>query len=95
MRNFLGINWHVRFNNPVAIIQLIVGAFMPILVYLGIDWHSLTTWGAVGEALLKFIGNPIAVIGVLVSLYMSAVDGTSAGLSDSLMAQEYKKPNKE
>ena len=26
---------------------------------------------------------------------MSAVDGTSAGLSDSLMAQEYKKPNKE
>ena len=55
MRNFLGINWHVRFNNPVAIIQLIVGAFMPILVYLGIDWHSLTTWGSVGEAyLLKF-----------------------------------------
>lgn len=95
MRNFLGINWHVRFNNPVAIIQLIVGAFMPILVYLGIDWHSLTTWSAVGEALLKFISNPIAVIGVLVSLYMSAVDGTSAGLSDSLMAQEYKKPNKE
>lgn len=95
MRNFLGINWHVRVNNPVAIIQLVVGAVAPILVYLGIDWHALTSWSAVGDALLKYISNPIAVIGTLVSLYMSAVDGTTAGLSDSLMAKEYKKPNRD
>ncbi|MEB5628478.1 phage holin [Staphylococcus capitis] len=95
MRNFLGINWHVRFNNPIAIIQLVVSAIVPVLVSLDVDWHTLTTWGALWNAFVDIISNPIAIIAILVGIYTSAIDGTTHGVSDSLMAKEYKKPNKE
>lgn len=95
MKKFLGINWKVRFNNPTAIAQMVVSIFLPVLIYLGIDWQSLTTWASVGHALLDILRNPIAVVLIIVNLYMSMVDGTSTGLSDSAQALSYRKPNKD
>lgn len=95
MKNFLGINWKVRFNNPTAIAQMVVSIFLPVLIYLGVDWQSLTTWESVGQALIDIISNPIAVVLIIVNLYTTMVDGTSTGLSDSLQAQTYNRPNNE
>ncbi|MGC9676081.1 phage holin [Staphylococcus warneri] len=95
MKNFLGINWKVRFNNPTAIAQMVVSVFLPVLIYLGLDWQSLTTWASVGHALLDIISNPIAVVLIIVNLYTTMVDGTSTGLSDSAQALSYRKPNKD
>lgn len=95
MRNFLGINWHVRANNPVAIIQLLVSAIVPVFVALDIDWHTLTTWTKLGYAILEVVTNPVAVAAILINIYTSAIDGTTHGASDSLMAKEYKKPNRD
>lgn len=94
MKKFLGINWKVRFNNPTAIVQMIVSVFLPVLIYIGIDWQSLTTWSSVGHALINVISNPIAVVLIIVNLYTAMVDGTSTGLSDSTQALNYNKPNK-
>lgn len=94
MKKFLGINWKVRFNNPTAIVQMIVSIFLPVLIYIGIDWQSLTTWSSVGHALIKVISNPIAVVLIIVNLYTAMVDGTSTGLSDSPQALNCNKPNK-
>lgn len=95
MKNFLGINWKVRFNNPTAIAQMVVSVFLPVLIYLGLDWQSLTTWASVGHALLDIISNPIAVVLIIVNLYTAMVDGTSTGLSDSAQALSYNKPNRD
>lgn len=93
MKNFIGINWKVRFNNPTAIAQMIMSIFLPVLIYLGVDWQSLTTWESVGQALIDIISNPIAVVLIIVNLYTAMVDGTTTGLTDSLQARAYEKPN--
>lgn len=93
MKNFLGINWKVRFNNPTAIGQLFISIFLPVLIFLGVDWQTLTSWAAVGQAVIQIVSNPIAIVLILVNFYNAAVDGTSKGLSDSTQAQQYNKPN--
>lgn len=93
--NFLGMNLKVRLNNPTAIAQMVVAVFLPVLIYLGIDWQSLNKWGSVGHALLDIISNPVAVVLIIVNLYTAMIDGTSTGLSDSAQAMSYNKPNKE
>ena len=57
MKNFLGINWKIRMTHSVGIIQLIASAILPVLVYLGIDWQALTSWHAVGHAIMQVISN--------------------------------------
>lgn len=94
MKKFLGINWKVRFNNPTAIVQMIVSVFLPVLIYLGVDWQSLTTWSSVGHALLDIVKNPIAIVLIIVNFYTAMVDGTSTGPTDSAQALSYNKPNK-
>lgn len=95
MKKFLGLNLKVRFNNPTAIGQWLVAIFLPVLIYLGVDWQTLTTWQAVGTALLQIVSNPIAVVLIILNIYNATIDGTSTGLSDSKQAQNYSKPNKQ
>lgn len=90
---FLGINWKVRFNNPTAVVQMIVSIFLPVLIYIGIDWQNLTTWASVGTALLDILKNPIAIALIIVNFYTTMIDGTSTGPSDSTQAMSYEKPN--
>lgn len=93
MKNFLGINWKIRMTHSVGIIQLIASAILPVLVYLGIDWQALTSWHAVGHAIVQVISNPIAIGTILVNMYFSVIDGTSTGLTDSPQARAYHRPN--
>lgn len=95
MKNFLGINWKIRTLNPTGVTQMIVAIFLPVLIYLGIDWQTLTSWSTVGKTVLDILSNPIAVVLILINFYNSVIDGTSAGLMDSPQALNYHRPNKD
>lgn len=86
------INWKVRFHNPVFIGQLLLAIITPILVYFGLTWDDMTSWGAIGTLLLDAIKNPVVVGSVLVSVWNAVNDPTTSGLSDSQQAMTYEKP---
>ncbi|KHE73141.1 phage holin [Halobacillus sp. BBL2006] len=88
------INWKVRFNNPQVYFQLFLSIFMPILAYMGLTLQDLTTWMVFGEVLLNAVSNPYVLGMVIVSVYNTLIDPTTAGISDSGQAMKYVKPRK-
>lgn len=88
------INWKVRFKNPVFWAQVAMAAITPILAYLGLTTHDLTTWTKLGEVLLQAVMNPYVLFITLVSIYNAVVDPTTAGFGDSKRALTYDLPAK-
>lgn len=86
------INWKVRLKNPVFWVGLAVAIVLPILTYLGMSWEDMTTWAALGDALLQAVKNPVILVSVLVSVWNAINDPTTKGLSDSAQALTYDKP---
>ncbi len=89
------INWKVRLKNPVFWVGLAVAIVLPILTYLGMSWEDMTTWAALGDALLQAVKNPVILVSVLVSVWNAINDPTTKGLSDSAQALTYDKPKEE
>lgn len=89
------INWIVRIKNPVFWAQVAIAIVSPILVGLGLQWQDMTTWAALGNALLKAVSNPVIVVSVIASLWACITDPTTAGTSDSEQALTYNKPKEE
>ena len=89
------INWKVRLKNPVFWVGLVVAIVLPILTYLGMSWEDMTTWAALGNALLQAVKNPVILVSVLVSVWNLINDPTTKGLSDSAQALTYAKPKAE
>ena len=89
------INWKVRAKNPVFWVQVAVAVILPILAHLGLEWEDMTTWAALGNALVDAIKNPVIVVAVIVSVWNAIIDPTTAGVSDSAQALTYEKPKKE
>ncbi len=89
------INWKVRLKNPVFWVGLAVAIVLPILTYLGMSWEDMTTWAALGDALLQAVKNPVILVSVLVSVWNLINDPTTKGLSDSAQALTYDKPKAE
>ena len=89
------INWKVRFNNPVFWANLAMAVVLPVLAYLGLNWEDMTTWAALGDALLQAVKNPVILVSVLVSVWNAINDPTTKGLSDSAQALTYDKPKEE
>lgn len=89
------INWKVRIKNPVFWAQVAIAIVSPILVGLGLQWQDMTTWAALGNALLKAVSNPVIVVSVIASLWACITDPTTAGTSDSEQALTYNKPKEE
>jgi phi LC3 family holin len=88
------INLKVRFRNPVFIAQLIMAVIVPILGYMGITAADLTTWAALGNVLLQAVSNPYVLGLVVVSVWQTLNDPTTAGLKDSEQALTYTEPKK-
>ncbi len=86
------INWKVRLKNPVFWVGLAVAIVLPILTSLGMSWEDMTTWAALGNALLQAVKNPVILVSVLVSVWNLINDPTTKGLSDSAQALTYDKP---
>ncbi len=89
------INWKVRLKNPVFWVGLAVAIVLPILTSLGMSWEDMTTWAALGNALLQAVKNPVILVSVLVSVWNLINDPTTKGLSDSAQALTYDKPKEE
>ncbi len=89
------INWKVRLKNPVFWVGLAVAIVLPILTSLGMSWEDMTTWAALGSALLQAVKNPVILVSVLVSVWNAINDPTTKGLSDSAQALTYDKPKEE
>lgn len=89
------INWKVRLKNPVFWVGLAVAIVLPILTSLGMSWEDMTTWAALGDALLQAVKNPVILVSVLVSVWNAINDPTTKGLSDSAQALTYDKPKEE
>ena len=89
----MGINWKIRFKNPMFYAQLILSFITPILAYMGLTAQDLTTWSAVGNMLFEAVSNPYVLGMVVISVYNAVIDPTSTGLTDSKTAMQYYKPN--
>ena len=77
------INWKIRFQNPTFIFELVIAIFSPILLYVGMDFQDLTSWGAVFELIKTAYSNPVLLCMVIWSVYVAIVDPTTKGSRDS------------
>ena len=82
------LNIPVRFKNP----WFWVGLLGVILTAMGISPEMLTSWEAVGDAVISLVSNPFMLGSVAVAILGVFVDPTTAGIGDSKQALEYKKP---
>jgi len=88
----MGINWKVRFNNPIFWIQLVAAIILPILAYMGMSWEDMTSWPILGKLLVDAVKNPVIVVSILASIWNAVNDPTTAGITDSAEAMTYKTP---
>lgn len=86
------INWKVRAKNPAFWASIALAVFTPILTYFGLTWNDMTTWAAIGDLFVQAIQNPVVVGAVVVNVYNTIVDFTTAGIGDSKRALSYVKP---
>lgn len=89
------INWTVRIKNPIFWTNIAASIVLPILAHLGLSWDDMTTWAALGNALLSAIQNPVVVVAVAASVWNALNDPTTAGLGDSKQALTYVEPKKD
>lgn len=95
MNNLLGINWKIRLKNPHFYIQLFISLFATILGYYGIAASQLTTFESVWEILGQAFSNPYVYVLIVTQWYYIIVDPTSAGVTDSKLAQGYEEVNRQ
>ena len=86
------MNLKVRVKNWSFWVSIVISILAPILAYFGITAADITTWSALGNMLLDAISNPYVVSLVLVSVYNTLVDPTTAGIKDSARAMGYTVP---
>lgn len=91
----MNINWKVRIQNPVWWAQVVSAIVLPMLVALGMSWEEVTTWAKLWEVIVAAFGNPVTVVAVVVSVWNTLNDPTTAGLGDSALALTYNEPRKE
>lgn len=86
------INWSVRVKNPVWWAEVIASIVVPLIVGIGMSWDDMTSWVTLGQVLATAMGNPVVVVSMLVSLWNTITDPTTAGVGDSKTAMTYEKP---
>lgn len=88
-----GLNLTARFRNPSFIFRFVAALAVPALVAVGIDYTTLTTWGALGDALLQIVSNPLVIILTLYNAYGMMIDPVVRGVTDSPKVKEYIQPS--
>lgn len=85
------VNIPVRLKNP----WFWVGVVSIIITAIGLDPTTMTSWGAVLDAVEAVFRNPVQLVTAVLAVLAVFVDPTTAGLSDSARALSYKCPNKD
>lgn len=84
------MNITVRLKNP----WFWVGLVGVILSAMGISAETLTSWSAVGKALIDLVTNPFMLGSVAIAVLGVFVDPTTAGVGDSDQAMTYTEPKR-
>lgn len=85
------VNIPVRLKNP----WFWVGVVSIIITAVGLDPITMTSWGAVLDAVEAVLRNPVQLVTAVLAVLAVFVDPTTAGLTDSARALAYKCPNKD
>lgn len=85
------VNIPVRLKNP----WFWVGVISIAIASIGLDPTTMTTWGAVWDAALSVLHNPVQLVTVVLAVLAVFIDPTTAGVTDSARALAYKAPNKD
>lgn len=83
------INWKVRLRNKTFWIALIPAVLLLVQVVAGVFGYALDL-GDLGDKLLAVVNALFAVLAILGVV----TDPTTAGVSDSVQAMTYERPNK-
>ena len=67
-----------RYRNP----YFWVGVGGLFLLAMGVDAETLTSWKLVGEAVMNFISNPVAIFSTGITMLGVFVDPTTKGVTD-------------
>lgn len=94
MKNFLGINWSIRFtrDNAMFWIRFLGAILVPVLAYLGVNFEDVTSWLLLWTLVIAFFSNPYLVFLTIINIIIMIPDPTTKGFSDSMRAQHYVKP---
>ena len=93
MKNFLGINWKVRANNPQFWFQIFLAIAVPIGTYFGVTGKDVTSWKVLIDLIGQAVSNPYVIAMVAVSVYNAVNDPSTKGVKDGENALEYVKPS--
>lgn len=86
------INWTVRLRNPIWWGEVIASIVLPLIIGVGFAWEDMTSWDTLGYVLVNALQNPVVVVSMLVSLWNTITDPTTAGVGDSEQAMTYEVP---
>lgn len=89
------INWKTRVKHPAFWIGLAGVVIGPVLAYTGASLSDFTTWESVSDAIVGVVSNPYivgSVVAAVLGFLGVTTDQTTAGISDSVQAMEYKEP---
>ena len=86
------INIMVRLRNPILILNLVIAIGLVILSYFSLDAKDMTTWGAIGDTLLRTVKNPYLVLQVLWTIWNAVYDPTTKGIGDTADVIAAEKP---
>ena len=86
------INWKVRFRNPVWWAEVAAAVILPMLAAIGLGWEDVTSWAALWNVIKTAFASPVTVAAVLVSVWNTVTDPTTAGICNSDRALCYEKP---
>ena len=86
------MNIKLRLKNPTWWFQIIATIVLTMLAGIGMNWEQMTTWSAIGDAIIMAIQNPVVVVAVLMAIFNSMTDPTTRGIKDSERALGYTEP---
>lgn len=84
------VNIPVRIKNP----WFWVGVGSVVFSAAGVSPETFTNWDAVLNAFMSILSNPFQMGSVILSILAVFIDPTTAGISDSDRALNYKTPLK-
>jgi phi LC3 family holin len=77
------MNIKLRAKNFTFWVSIVLAIFAPIIAYAGISYSDITSWSVVIQLIKEAILNPYILAVIIVSIYNTVIDPTTAGIPDN------------